>query len=69
MLSIVLALCLASPSVEAESQLPAVLTLRQALEIFRARGFDLLVAEANVASASGDLTIAGALPNPVSQLA
>ena len=27
-------------------------------------GFDLLVAEANVASAEGDLAIAGALPNP-----
>ncbi len=44
--------------------LPPVLTLGKALEIFRARGFDLLVAEANVRSASGDLSIAGGLPNP-----
>ena len=64
MLSIVLALSLAAATdVEAE-KLPPVLTLQQALEIFRVRGFDLLVAEANVASAGGDLAIAGALPNP-----
>jgi cobalt-zinc-cadmium efflux system outer membrane protein len=41
-----------------------VLTLERAREIFRQRGFDLLVAEANVASAEGDLATAGALPNP-----
>jgi len=45
-------------------QLPAVLTLKDALEIFRQRGFDLLVAEANVKSAQGDLIIAGAIQNP-----
>lgn len=45
-------------------QLPPVLTLGKALEIFRARGFDLLVAEANVRSARGDLSIANGLPNP-----
>lgn len=44
--------------------LPAVLTLRAALDIFRERGFDLLVAEATVRSAEGDLIIAGAVPNP-----
>jgi cobalt-zinc-cadmium efflux system outer membrane protein len=38
--------------------------LERAREIFRQRGFDLLVAEANVASAEGDLATAGALPNP-----
>ena len=45
-------------------QLPAVLTLQKALEIFRTRGFDLLVAEANVSSAQGDASIASGLPNP-----
>ena len=65
-----LALCLlAAAGVRAEPpvdpvQLPPVLTLGKALEIFRARGFDLLVAEANVRAASGDLSIAGSLPNP-----
>jgi cobalt-zinc-cadmium efflux system outer membrane protein len=57
---------LAQPAVpdEAAPPLPPVLTLRSALEIFRKRGFDLLVAEASVRSAEGDLTIAGAVPNP-----
>jgi len=45
-------------------QLPAVLTLQKALEIFRARGFDLLVAESSVQSAVGDVSIAAGLPNP-----
>jgi cobalt-zinc-cadmium efflux system outer membrane protein len=52
------------PVAEAAPQLPSVLTLERAREIFRQRGFDLLVAEANVASAEGDLATAGALPNP-----
>ena len=57
----------ASASAEAVSAaptLPAVLTLRQALDIFRERGFDLLVAEASVRSAEGDLAIAGSVANP-----
>jgi len=66
-----LALALAGPAF-AESQsepdlgprLPAVLTLKQALEIFRERGFDLLIAEASVRSAEGDRIIAGGVPNP-----
>ena len=52
-----------SPAPEAP-ELPPVLTLRKALEIFRQRGFDLLVAEANVSSAAGDVAIASSLPNP-----
>lgn len=52
------------PAVEAAPQLPPVLTIEKALEIFRQRGLDLLVAEANVLSARGDLTIAEAIPNP-----
>src|ERR1700737_1125120 len=42
----------------------APLTLDDALEIFRKRGFDLLIADATVDSARADVTIAGALPNP-----
>jgi outer membrane protein, heavy metal efflux system len=49
---------------EAAPTLPQVLTLTQALEIFRQRGFDLLVAEASVRSAEGDLKIAGGVANP-----
>jgi cobalt-zinc-cadmium efflux system outer membrane protein len=52
------------PPGELAPELPPVLTLPRALEIFRARGFDLLVAEANVLSARGDLAIAKGLPNP-----
>jgi cobalt-zinc-cadmium efflux system outer membrane protein len=40
------------------------LTLEEALRIFRASGFDLLVADAAVEAARADLTIAGAVPNP-----
>jgi cobalt-zinc-cadmium efflux system outer membrane protein len=50
---------------EAAPQLPSVLTLKDALEIFRRRGLDLIVAEANVKSAQGDLIIAGAVQNPM----
>ena len=49
---------------EPAPQLPLVLTLDQARELFRQRGFDLLIADANVVSAEGDLTVAAALPNP-----
>ena len=70
MRSRLLALCLAAASAASAGDppppppLPPVLTLAKALEIFRARGFDLLVAEANVRSASGDVSIANGLPNP-----
>ena len=53
-----------SPGVEAEVSLPNPLTLDDALQIFRERGFDLLLADAAVASARGDLAIAGAYQNP-----
>jgi cobalt-zinc-cadmium efflux system outer membrane protein len=45
-------------------ELPAVLTLDQALEIFHARSLDVLIAEASVMSAEGDVSIAGAVYNP-----
>jgi cobalt-zinc-cadmium efflux system outer membrane protein len=54
----------AEPAPAVSPQLPAVVTLKAALEIFRQRGFDLLVAESSVRSAQGDLVIAGAVQNP-----
>ena len=47
-----------------QASLPAQLSLADALRLFRERGFDLLLADAAVASAEGDLTIAKAFPNP-----
>jgi outer membrane protein, heavy metal efflux system len=47
------------------TDLPAVLSMGEALQIFRARGLDLLIAEAAVKSAEGDVGVAGAVPNPV----
>jgi cobalt-zinc-cadmium efflux system outer membrane protein len=46
-------------------ELPQVLTLDEALHIFRTRGLELLIADANVRSAEGAIGIAGAMPNPV----
>jgi outer membrane protein, heavy metal efflux system len=45
--------------------LPQSLTLNDALGIFRARGLDLLIADAAVKTAEGSVTIAGAVQNPV----
>ncbi|HXK23241.1 MAG TPA: TolC family protein [Myxococcota bacterium] len=39
--------------------------MAKALRLFRERGFDLLLADSNVASARGDLKIARAFPNPL----
>jgi cobalt-zinc-cadmium efflux system outer membrane protein len=44
--------------------LPAQLSLDDALKIFRERGLDLIIAEAAVMSAEGDVRAAGAIPNP-----
>ena len=48
----------------AEPEIPPVLTLDGALQIFRARGLDLLIAEAQIESAAGDVRAAGAIANP-----
>lgn len=48
--------------------LPGSLTLDDALRLFRQRGFDLLIAEAAVQNAQGDVHAAGAVPNPNWQL-
>jgi cobalt-zinc-cadmium efflux system outer membrane protein len=47
------------------TELPQVLTLDEALHIFRTRGLELLIADANVRSAEGAIGVAGAMPNPV----
>ena len=41
-----------------------MLTLEDALKIFRQRGYDLLIADAAVYGAEGDVKVAGAIPNP-----
>jgi len=48
----------------AVAALPTVLTMDDALRIFRERGFDLLIADAQVAAAQGDAAAAGAVANP-----
>jgi cobalt-zinc-cadmium efflux system outer membrane protein len=47
------------------TEIPQRLTLDDALALFRARGFDLLIADAAVMSAEGDEKTAGAVPNPI----
>jgi cobalt-zinc-cadmium efflux system outer membrane protein len=44
--------------------LPAHLSLDDSLKMLRARGLDVLLAEAQVKSAEGDVGVAGAVPNP-----
>jgi cobalt-zinc-cadmium efflux system outer membrane protein len=47
-----------------ESRLPATLNLEQALGVFRTNGLDLLIADAAVQSAEGNVAVADAIPNP-----
>lgn len=49
--------------------LPARLSMREAVRIFRSGGFDLLLAEAAERNAEGELRAARALPNPAVSLA
>lgn len=49
----------------AQDGLPPHFDLTQALALFEARGFDLLMAEAHVAYARGELRTAGAVANPL----
>jgi cobalt-zinc-cadmium efflux system outer membrane protein len=46
------------------TELPQSLSLDDALRIFRTRGLELLIADANVKSAEGATKVAGAVPNP-----
>jgi cobalt-zinc-cadmium efflux system outer membrane protein len=54
----------AEDAIPSEPALSGTLSLQQALDIFHARGLDLLIAEAMVQNAEGDLGVAGAIPNP-----
>jgi cobalt-zinc-cadmium efflux system outer membrane protein len=53
-----------NPAVPQPVQLPHTLRLESALQIFRERGLDLLIADAAVESAQGDLRIARGFTNP-----
>jgi outer membrane protein, heavy metal efflux system len=55
----------ADGTVPLATELPHVLSMADAVRVFRAQGLDLLIAEAAVRSAEGDEKIAGAVPNPV----
>jgi cobalt-zinc-cadmium efflux system outer membrane protein len=54
----------AEPPVPEAVHLPAVVRLEDALQMFRQRGLDLLIADAAVQSAAGDVRAAGAVANP-----
>jgi|HubBroStandDraft_1064217.scaffolds.fasta_scaffold86842_2 outer membrane protein, heavy metal efflux system len=47
------------------TEIPQLLSLDEALHMFRTRGLELLIAEAAVRSAEGAVKVAGASPNPV----
>jgi outer membrane protein, heavy metal efflux system len=53
------------PAVPPPPDIPKHLTLDEAVDIFRTRGFDLLLADAAAAGARGDLRAAQAFPNPL----
>jgi cobalt-zinc-cadmium efflux system outer membrane protein len=71
-LSVLLLVCVShrarggeEPAAPPAPEIPEHLTLDEAVEIFRARGFDLLLADAATAGARGDLRAAQAFPNPL----
>ena len=45
-------------------ELPAKLSLDEAVQLLRTRSLDILIAEAAVKNAEGDVKVAGAVPNP-----
>jgi cobalt-zinc-cadmium efflux system outer membrane protein len=45
-------------------ELPEVVTLDEALRLLRTKGLDLLIANAQIVSAEGDILVAGAIANP-----
>jgi outer membrane protein, heavy metal efflux system len=55
----------AQQAIPPSTEVPQTLSLDEALHVFRKRGLELLIAEANVRSAEGAVKIAGAVPNPV----
>jgi cobalt-zinc-cadmium efflux system outer membrane protein len=72
LMTVVVAVLAASPCARATGGprvvLPERLSLDQALEEVRTRGLDVLIAEAQARSAEGDLSAAGAVPNPAVSL-
>jgi cobalt-zinc-cadmium efflux system outer membrane protein len=65
--SLVSAPVICGPGPAGDTGLPAQLTLREALARFRAGGFDLLLADADVETAAGDLSTATAVANPTAE--
>ena len=59
-----LAASLLAATASAEPEIPEKLSLTEAVALFRARGFDLLIADAAVRGSEGDLTAAGQVANP-----
>ncbi len=55
----------ADGTVPPATELPRVLSMADALRLLRSQGLDVLIAEAAVRSAEGDVKTAGAVPNPV----
>jgi cobalt-zinc-cadmium efflux system outer membrane protein len=55
---------LRAEAVPAPVEMPSRLTMDQSLQLLRARGLDLLIADAQVAEAEGDARSSGAVPNP-----
>ncbi len=55
----------AAEPVPEPSALPSMLSLADAMSLFRRDGLDALIAEAAVGAAEGDVSIAGAVPNPI----
>lgn len=51
--------------VPAPTPLPSPLSMDEALRLFRTRGLDLLIADANTRVAEGQVIASGAMPNPV----
>lgn len=54
----------AAPDEMVVGDIPKTVTLADALRIFHKRGYDLLLADASVLTAEGDLALGGAIPNP-----
>ena len=57
------------PSTADAAEIPASLTLEEAVRIFNLRGFDLLLADAAVARSEADVLAAGAVNNPTVSVA
>jgi cobalt-zinc-cadmium efflux system outer membrane protein len=60
----ILTAAVAHADVPPAQPLPETITMDTALKVFRERGLDLLIADAQVASAEADVAASGAVPNP-----